>query len=92
MKKINVQWTGDYPCLCSGEWKFEIDGIEICLDKLKDPSKYNNLLKDHMNTKKSYSFWSFEEDYEVIWEDEEQGLDFEDWMQSKKKQALEKDS
>lgn len=25
---IKVKWTGRYPCLCFGEWKLYIDGMD----------------------------------------------------------------
>ena len=45
---IVAEWTGEYPCLCSGEWRLTIGGIDwsnaIPVDKRDS----------HMNTAGTY--------------------------------------
>jgi len=94
MKKITAQWTGCGPTLCHGEWVFEIDGIEISLDTIKEKGflseKIEDLFKMHMDTLKEYSYWHFTDDWDVEWESEEEGLPFEEWIKSSNKELLEK--
>lgn len=63
--KLEVEWTGTYPCLCFGEWIIKYNGIE-----LKVPNEYKT--KD-MGTLGDYYQWYFDEYYE-------DGLDETDWI------------
>ena len=56
MKSIEVEWTGEYPCLCYGKWILKIGG--------KDCSKLiPKKLRVHsdMNTFGKYDKWHFED-------------------------------
>lgn len=69
---FEVEWTGDYPHLCSGEWIIKKDGKIIELPK--------SVSKSHMGTLGTYSEWTFDENYCEFFEDYEDGLCFEDWI------------
>lgn len=67
-----ADWSGNYPCLCSGEWTLYHNGEEI---DVKIPFQ-----NDPANTFGEYSEWYFDEDYienERYYED---GLDEEEWI------------
>ena len=70
---LTVIWTGSYPCLCSGEWRITINGIDwsnaIPVDKRYAP----------MDTAGTYQEWHFE-DWEEVFEDYEDGLEFDEWI------------
>lgn len=74
MKKIKVNWTGVYPCLCYGEWKIWVDG--------KDVSDFipEDLRNSPMETYGTYNQWHFEDCIEVF-EDYEDGLSFDEWIE-----------
>ena len=70
---VRAEWTGQYPCLCSGEWKLFIGDQD-----------YSHMIPEdkrcsHMNTAGVYSEWHFENWLEVF-EDYEDGLEFEEWL------------
>lgn len=50
-KEIKVEWTGSYPCLCSGRWAITIDGNDVsdCIPV--------DLQSSPMNTKNDYQQW-----------------------------------
>ena len=52
---VVAEWTGRFPCLCSGEWRLTIGGVDwsnaIPIDK-----RYS-----HMNTAGTYQEWHFED-------------------------------
>ena len=78
MKSIEVEWTGEYPCLCYGKWILKIGG--------KDCSKLiPKKLRVHsdMNTFGKYDKWHFE-DCQVIWETYEDGLKDTEWIEENK--------
>ena len=58
--KIDVDWTGSYPNLCSGKWIIKIDEKQISI-----PSA---LINSSMGTFKSYETWYFDEDWSEIFE------------------------
>lgn len=70
--KLEVEWTGSYPCLCSGEWIIKYNDIE-----LKVPNHYKT--RD-MCTLGEYSRWYFNEDFEECEENYINGLDEVDWI------------
>ena len=72
-KEIKVEWTGSYPCLCSGRWVITIDGNDVsdCIPV--------DLQGSPMNTENDYRQWHFE-DWEVVWETVHQGLPFDAWL------------
>lgn len=71
---VVVEWTGEYPCLCSGEWRLTIGGVDwsnaIPIDK-----RYS-----HMNTAGTYQEWWFDDDMCEQFGDYEDGLEFEEWI------------
>lgn len=70
---VVAEWTGSYPCLCSGEWRLTIGGVDwsnaIPIDK-----RYS-----HMNTAGIYQSWHFE-DWAEVFDDYEDGLEFDEWI------------
>lgn len=72
-RKIKAEWTGKYPCLCSGEWIITVDGNKVDLPE--------DVRTGHMRTKGIYSSWSFGEDWSEDWSYYEEGLDFEPWVE-----------
>lgn len=70
---VKAEWTGSYPCLCSGKWKLYIDEIDytnsIPIDKQGEP----------MYTYGSYAEWHFE-DWLEVFDYYVDGLTFEDWI------------
>ena len=76
--KVEAKWSGSYPCLCSGEWTLFIDGKDMS-DKI--PKELRN---ESMNTNGVYSSWHFESDWEIEWNDYEEGLECEEWIKENK--------
>ena len=76
--KVEAKWSGSYPCLCSGEWTLFIDGKDMS-DKIP-----KDLINEPMYTNGVYSSWHFESDWEVEWNDYEDGLECEDWIKENK--------
>ena len=70
---VRAEWTGQYPCLCSGEWKLFI-GDQDYSHMIPEDKRYS-----HMNTAGVYSEWHFE-DWTEVFEDYEDGLEFEEWL------------
>lgn len=71
-KKIEVKWTGSYPCLCSGEWILKIDGEDYS-DNI--PFRYSDA-----NTYNTYYTWHFGEDWDEQWDTYDDGLQKEAWI------------
>lgn len=80
MKQFNVkaEWSGAYPCLCCGEWSLFINGKNFT--KYIPSEKRNN----PMDTFNTYQTWYFDEDYMEIFEDYEDGLTCEEWIEENK--------
>ena len=94
MREIKVKWTGEYPCLCHGQWEIEINNKKI-IDKenyieKEDRYEYGHFLCEEMNTKKEYSKWHFDKNYSEEWETYEDGLEYDEWIKTEKKEKLEK--
>ena len=70
---VRAEWTGQYPCLCSGEWKLFI-GDQDYSHMIPEDKR-----RSHMNTAGVYSDWHFE-DWTEVFEDYEDGLEFEEWL------------
>jgi hypothetical protein len=68
--EISVDWTGNYPSLCLGEWEIIIDGIKL-----------TGIEDNHFDTYRSYQEWSFDGDWEEHWEDYKDGLAFDEWFE-----------
>lgn len=73
MMIVRAEWTGKWPCLCSGEWKLFIGDQDYSHMIPED------LRHSHMNTAGTYSDWHFE-DWQEVFEDYEDGLEFEEWV------------
>lgn len=69
---LYVEWTGCYPCLCSGEWIIKYKG-----QKLNIPE---DIKHDHMNTYGQYSRWYFDEEYCEYDEYYYDGLEKNEWI------------
>lgn len=72
---VNVEWTGRYPCLCSGRWILKIDDND-----------YSELVPfgcNPANTYGTYEEWHFE-DWEEVFEGYEDGLEEDDWIEENK--------
>lgn len=70
---VTAKWTGEYPCLCCGEWRLYICGQD-----------YSHLIPEdkrtsHMNTAGTYDEWWFE-DWQETFGTYEDGLEYEEWM------------
>ena len=94
MREIKVEWTGQYPNLCSGFWKIEIDGklLEDRRHMANNPESglfnYSSVLRQHMDTFGTFEYWYFDENYSEEWESQEEGLEYEDWINSPKAKEL----
>lgn len=72
-RKITAKWTGAYPNLCDGEWVVTVGG-----EKVELPDE----VRTHpMGTRGTHNTWTFGEDWEEVWSQYEDGLDFEPWLQ-----------
>jgi hypothetical protein len=74
MNKIVAEWSGTYPCLCFGAWTISVGGVPFLIPP--------NRLSTPMNTYKTYGSWSFDSSWSEIWEDYEDGLGFDSWVQA----------
>lgn len=74
---IKVEWTGKWPCLCSGEWKVYINGAD------KSDLIPENLRQSEMGTYGTYSSWHFE-NWNEVFEDYQDGMDCNDWIEHNK--------
>lgn len=70
---VIAEWTGSYPCLCSGEWRLTIGGVDWS-NAIPIEKRYGE-----MGTYGVYRSWHFE-DWEEIFEDYEDGLEFDEWI------------
>ena len=75
--KIEVEWTGSYPCLCSGEWKLYIDDVD------KSELIPTELRQNEMGTFGTYSSWHFE-NWDEVFEDYVDGMNCDDWIEYNK--------
>lgn len=70
-----ASWSGNYPCLCSGEWTLYHNGekIDVEIPFQKNPA----------NTYNEYAQWHFggESGWEVIWSFYEHGNDKNEWIE-----------
>lgn len=74
---VKAKWSGSYPCLCSGKWSLEVNGVDV--------SNYipDELRKSPMNTYGVYQSWHFE-NWTEVFEDYEDGLMGEEWIEQNK--------
>lgn len=71
MTKYYAEWSGRYPCLCSGEWTLFIDD-KPC--KVEIP--FQNDCADTFGT---YEEWHFDENWCEVFDDYECGMQCDDW-------------
>ena len=73
--KIEVNWTGQFPNFCSGEWILKIND--------KD---YSNLIpfrkNSPANTFGEFKQWKFNSNGDISWTANENGDNEEEWIQS----------
>lgn len=69
---IKVEYTGRYPNLCSGKWKISVDGETLSIPEA--------LINSSMGTFKTYNTWHFDEDWNEVFTDYEDGEFFEEWI------------
>lgn len=74
---VDAKWSGEYPCLCFGEWKLTVNGEDVS-DKIPEELRYCS-----MNTYGVYQNWHFE-DWLEVFDDYEDGLDCDDWVEENK--------
>ena len=75
---VEAHWNGEWPCLCYGKWTLKVNGDDVP-DKIP-----KNLRKSEMNTYGVYQSWHFDENYMEEFEDYEDGLDCEEWIEPNK--------
>ena len=73
--KLSVEWTGCYPCLCSGECIIKYEEIELTVP---EECKYKP-----MDTYGEFSRWYFDENYMEEWEYYEDGWNKDIWINRK---------
>ena len=69
---VVANWTGKYPCYCTGEWQLFVDGVD-----------YSHLIPnptEPMDTHDWYRRWYFDKDYEEQWHYYVDGKDIDDWI------------
>ena len=71
-RPVTAEWTGCYPNLCSGEWI-----ITIGNEKVELPDEVRT---SPMWTHGTHNTWTFGKDWEEVWSQYEDGLDFEPWL------------
>ena len=71
---VVVEWTGEYPCLCSGEWRLTIGGVDWS-NAIPADKRFS-----HMSTAGTYQEWWFDDDMCEQFGDYEDGLEFDDWV------------
>ena len=71
---VKATWTGQYPCLCHGEWQLEVNGTDV---SALIPEE---LRKSPMDTYGTYSCWSFDDNYIEQWGKYRDGLKGPEWI------------
>lgn len=74
---IKVEWTGKWPCLCSGEWILMIDGED------KSNLIPEDLRRNEMGTYGTYSSWHFE-NWNEVFENYQDGMSCDEWIEYNK--------
>ena len=69
---IKVEWTGEYPNLCSGKWIITIENKVLNLP--------GAIMNHAMNTYGEFLSWSFGDDYKEEWDSYSDGLEFNEWI------------
>ncbi len=74
MANFEVNWSGESSCLCYGEWTICRNGVDVS-DLIPD-----NLIDNHMGTRKEYSAWHITDDWDEEWEHYFDGLSAKKWI------------
>lgn len=76
--KVEAEWTGSYPNLCSGQWILKVNN--------KDVSHLipNDLRTSSMDTYGEYGTWYFTSDWDIGWNYYKDGLNCENWIEDNK--------
>jgi hypothetical protein len=75
---VEARWSGSYPTLCYGKWTLIVNGKDVSMfipEELKESSMY---------TYGTYQSWHFNDDWMEEFEDYDNGLDCEDWIEENK--------
>ena len=75
---VNAYWSGSYPCLCSGTWTLEVNGVDV------SSLIPEELRHDEMNTFGSYQSWHFNDDWLEEFENYNDGLMCDQWIKKNK--------
>lgn len=70
---VIAEWTGSYPCLCSGVWKLFINGEDFSL-LIPEELRYGE-----MGTYGTYQSWHFE-NWTEVFDSYTDGLQCEEWI------------
>lgn len=73
---FKVEWTGSYPCLCFGKWIVKYKEQELELPE--------EIASESMDTYGTYNKWYFTKGWSEVFEDYEDGLQFEEWYEQNK--------
>ena len=73
-----AEWSGSYPCLCSGEWSLYLDGINVSEKIPKD------LRTKDMGTFGEYQTWHFNEDFIEEFGSYTDGFSCDEWIEKNK--------
>lgn len=71
---VEARWTGAYPNLCSGTWEITVNGEDYSY-AIPDDKR-----RDSMDTFGEYSYWRFDDNWEVQWKFYESGKEFAEWI------------
>lgn len=71
---VEAKWSGEYPCLCFGEWTLKVNGKDVSSKIPKNLRKYS------MNTIGTYQRWDFNNAELEMFEDYDDGLECEEWI------------
>lgn len=69
--KIECEWTGAWPCLCSGQWILFVDGVDM-----SDTIPFQG---EPAGTFGEYASWHFDEDYLEVWDSYKSGRGCDEW-------------
>lgn len=75
---VEAKWSGRWPCLCYGQWTLKVNGKDVT-DKIPEI-----LRSSEMNTYGTYQSWYFNENNMEEFEDYEDGLFCEEWIEANK--------
>ena len=77
-KRVEAEWTGCYPRLCSGNWILKVGGVNVS-DKIPE-----DLQRSPMNTYGTYTSQHFNEEWLEVFENYTDGLHEKEWLKEKK--------